>query len=47
MYQILAQVNGYHWTAESSVELEDEENDTNLAENEDDDETLVDYIPDR
>jgi len=47
MYQILARANGYHWTAESSVEPEDEENDANLAENEDDDETLVDYIPDR
>ena len=45
MYQILAQANG--WMAESSVESEDEENNTNLVENEDDDETLVDYIPDR
>ena len=47
MYQILARANGYHWMAESSVELEDEENDTNLAENEDDNETLVNYISDR
>ena len=46
MYQILARVNGYHWTAESSVEPEDEENGANLAEKEEDDETQVDYIRD-
>ena len=47
MYQILAQANEYHWMTESSVKLEDEENDANLAENEDDDEILVNYIADR
>ena len=47
MYQILARANRYHWMAESSVESEDEENDANLAENEDDDEILVNYIADR
>ena len=41
MYQILTQANRYHWMTESSIEPEDNENDTNLTENENDNKTQL------